>query len=357
MLVPLGGAPMGRRRFLAALVVPAAALTTARRVAARRSGALLGRPLMGTVVEIEAYHPDAPAARRAIEAAFKRIADIARRMTVFAEDSEIGHVNQGESKPVRVSADTFSVLSAARAFAALTGGAFDVTVLPLMRLWAACTARGTVPARWELDSTLDAVGFGQVGLDQGDHSVRLAHPQAGVDLGGIAKGYGVDAAVEALRSQGVEGGVVDAGGDLRVMGRGPGGPGYTIGLRHPRRPASLLAAIRLTDQAAATSGNYFRYFTVGQHRYGHVLDPRRGTPAETALSATVVAGTATRADALATATFVAARPDVLAVVQRAGAEGVLVTGRRGRTDGLIVHITPGLAGRVELLDPRAVLVR
>jgi thiamine biosynthesis lipoprotein len=117
----------------------------------------------------------------------------------------------------------------------------------------------------------------------------------------------------------------------------------------------LLLALAVEDEGVATSGNYLRYWEIAGRQYGHVLDPRAGTPAATALSATVVAPRAMRADGLATAALVSGVDGALDLVERVAVEGIVVTERPGRGGGLVVHVTRGLAGRVQLLDSTAVI--
>jgi thiamine biosynthesis lipoprotein len=317
--------------------------------------AVIGRLMLGTLVETEARHESVAAARDALGAAFDRIDDVDRLMSVF-HDSEVTRLARAAgAEAVPVSEDTYRVLAEARAVAAVTRGALDVTILPLMRLWTAAAARGRVPSRAELDATARLVGVEGLFLDPRARTARLGEPGAGVDLGGIGKGYAVDIAVDALRARGVQSGIVNAGGDLRVLGRSPGGTPWRIGLRHPLRPDSLLLALWVEDEAVCTSGNYFRYFTVAGRRYGHVLDPRRGTPAEPALSATVVAPRAMRADGLATGALVCGVQGALDVMAAAGADGVVVSERKGHPGRVVAHVTRGLADRVERLDPTAVV--
>jgi thiamine biosynthesis lipoprotein len=130
-----------------------------------------------------------------------------------------------------------------------------------------------------------------------------------MDLGGVAKGYAVDRAVQALRSHGIERALVNAGGDIYAMGTPEDEEGWRIGIQHPCDPRKLAAAFRVRDQAVATSGNYENAVSVNGERIGHLFDPHSGRPANPILSATVVAPSAMEADALATASFLMAEKD------------------------------------------------
>jgi len=356
----LSHSPLSRRRFLGLL--GASALGTLPCPRPARSGlaqetVTLGRLLMGTLVEIEAHHPDISLARRGVEAGLDGMAEIDRLMSIFRRDSEISRVNRlAGTAPLLVGKDTFSVLTEAQPLARQNGGALDVTVLPLMRLWAVAAKHGRVPTRPELDCTLGLVDSAALFLDGRCRSVLLRQPGMGIDLGGIAKGYAVDVAVEALQTCGIQSGMVNAGGDLRVLGRNRDKTPWGIGLRHPLRPSQLLLSILVQDESVATSGNYFRYFTIGGRQYGHVLNPRTGAPAETALSTTVIAKSAMRADGLATVALVLGADGALALMRNAGTEGIVVSRLEHEPGKVVVHITRGLTGRVDLLDPTAVIL-
>lgn len=350
-----------RRRFIAELAAGAGGMLLTVRSpasAAERGGAppaVIGRLMLGTLVEGEASHPDPAAAREALRAGFARIDAVDRLMSIFRADSEVsGLAREAGAGSVAVSEDTYCVLREARDLGVRTGGALDVTMLPLRRLWTRAAERGRLPSSAELDRAGRLVDFRGLVLEDG-RRVRLRHAGAGVDLGGIGKGYAVDVAVEALRSRGVGRAIVNAGGDLRVFGPGPVDGLWRVGLRHPLRPSTVLLTLLVGGSAVATSGNYYRYVTVAGRPYGHVLDPRTGLPAAAALSATVVAAHAMRADGLATAALVGGVDGALALMRAEGVEGIVVGSRAGHPDRVVAHVTRGLRGRVELLDAAAVI--
>jgi thiamine biosynthesis lipoprotein len=231
----------------------------------------------------------------------------------------------------------------------------DVTIRPLVTLWARAGVEGRVPSTEALDRTRGLLDPGGLHLDRRSGHARLERWGAAVDLSGIAKGYAVDVAVEALRVHGVRRGIVNAGGDLRALGRDRAGEPWRIGVRHPLRPSELVATLRVEDAGVATSGNYFRFVTIGGRPYGHVLNPRTGLPADTVLAATVVAPQAMRADGLATAALVSGEARALALMDRAGVDGLVVTRVAGRPGAVAVHATRGLRNRIEVLDRAAVL--
>jgi thiamine biosynthesis lipoprotein len=324
--------------------------------AAEHRTVVLGRPLLGTVVEAEADHADLATARRALEAGFERIAGVDRLMSTFRPDSEISLLNQhAGAGPVPISRETAEVLAEALAIGHESRGFMDVTIHPLVTLWARAGLEGRLPSRAELDRTRGLLDTAQLLLDEARTRAWLEQQGAAVNLSGIAKGYAVDAAVEALRAHGIRRGIVNAGGDLRVLGLDRTGEPWRIGVRHPLRPSELVAALLVEDAGVATSGNYFRFVMIDGRPYGHVLNPRTGLPADTVLAATVVASRAMRADGLATAALVSGEAGALGLMDRAGVEGLVVTRLSGRPGAVAVHVTRRLRDRIEMLDRTAVL--
>jgi thiamine biosynthesis lipoprotein len=196
-------------------------------------------------------------------------------MSRFLPGSDVARLNATCCQPVAVHLETFSVVEQALRLSCLTGGAFDAAV-----------------------SLGDGAGHRDVFLDREAGTISLQKPGMALDLGGIAKGYAVDRAIEVLLGAGMEDALVSAGGDIRVLGRGASGRSWSIGIQHPGAQEGLLWRLPLADGAIASSGNYYK------RRPGHIQDPRRGGPAQDSLAATVVAGQALEADALATAAFV-----------------------------------------------------
>ncbi|MCI0409408.1 MAG: FAD:protein FMN transferase, partial [Acidobacteria bacterium] len=213
---------LSRRRFLKVVVGSVAGIysgllsPTEARNSTRVRTLTLGRLLMGTVVEIEANHPDLSIARDAVEASLERMAEVDHLMSIFRPDSEISLVNRlAATLPVSVGEETFSVLTEAKRIGLMSGGALDVTIHPLMQLWRYTTKEGRLPSSREIEAALGLVAHSGLSVDHNSRRVQLQHPGMGIDLGGIAKGYAVDAAAEALKRHGINSGLLDAGGDLR----------------------------------------------------------------------------------------------------------------------------------------------
>ncbi len=224
------------------------------------------------------------------------------------------------------------VLLLAREIHQKSDGAFDITVGGLLRLWGFGTEDLRVPSQGEIDSAMHGVGMQYVVIDEETSTVRTTHPATQVDLGGIAKGYIVDKAVQLLQDSGAKHILVDAGGDVRVYGGRPGESRFAparparIGVQDPRAAGGLVAIVSTMDGAVLTSGDYERFFFANGVRYSHIMDPRSGYPSQGVSSVTVVAHSAALADGIATAAMVLGAEEGLAFINSwAGVEGMLIT--------------------------------
>jgi len=318
------------------------------------------RLLMGTAVSVSVFHRDEECGKRAIEAAFAEIARVESLTTRHSEGSEISRVNRhvaesGEtaSAGFAVDREMASVLARALEIAEMTGGAFDPTVAPLIDYWA---VDGWPLRRPSLDSRrikeiAGRVDYRQVALDTAAASVAMP-PTSKLDLDAIAKGYAVDRAVEMLADQGIEIAIVDAGGDVRFLGRDPWGGGWKVGIKHPREDG-VIGVLTLDGGSVATSGDYQRYTMVCGMMIHAIFDPSTGFPAGGAVSVTVTAPEAIDADALATAVFVLGPEEGMALVELLDdVETVIVTSKplgdgTSRVTVGDVLVSSGLEGRFE----------
>ena len=262
--------------------------------------------LLGTQVDITVFTGDVQAGREACYAAFKEIERVERRLSSHLETSEIAAINREAAlRPVRVSGETFSILTRALKYSRTFNGLFDVTIGPLSREWGFNGSDAIQPPdSLRIQALLRLVNYRNMLLNHADSTVFFAQKGMRIDLGGIAKGYAIDRAAKILKDRGIGSFLINAGGDIYASGRKPDGSKWIIGIKHPRKPQALLAAFELSDFAVATSGDYERFVIVRGKRYHHILDPRTGYPATGSQSATVLAPTAEKADVLATYLFI-----------------------------------------------------
>jgi thiamine biosynthesis lipoprotein ApbE len=260
--------------------------------------------VMATELTVSVYRPRGQSAAADLAAAYAEVAAVDRRMSLYKAESELNRLNARAGAGLfPVSRPLAEVLSAARHYADLTGGAFDASIQPLVDLWGFYRVeRARVPPPERIDAARRRVGPTQLWIDAQARAAMLK-PETRIDLGGIAKGYAVDLALAALRKRGVPAALVNLGGNIGVLGARPDGKPWSIGLQHPR-DSRLIGTVELRRGAIATSGDYDRFFEADGKRYSHIIDPRTGRPVEGIAAFTVIAPNATAADALSTAAFV-----------------------------------------------------
>lgn len=292
------------------------------------------RLLMGTIINLTVVAESRPAGEQAAAATF---AELERQIAIFdyrAAQSPLSILNRdGELANPR--AELVEVLTQANAIAELTAGAFDVTVKPLADVYQ--QAQPALPGTDQIQSALELVDYRKLKISSG--LVHFAHPNMAVTLDGIAKGYIVDAGTAKLRSLGFDNILVEAGGDLMASGMKESQSPWKVGVESPRKSESgILARFAVSNQAAATSGDYMHYYSADLVNH-HILDPRAGhSPTELA-SATIISPNAAQSDALATAVMVLGIEQGLDVVEAiSGVEAFLVTKEleQYRSSGLIV---------------------
>ena len=254
---------------------------------------------MGVRVTITLYAPDAGTAQRACRAAFTRIAEIDQVMSDYRPNSELMRLcARAGGAPVRVSDHLFFVLQRAVLLSERTQGAFDVTVGPFVQLWRRARRTGQFPTQQELNEAKQRVGYQKVVLDAKRRTVQFLVPGMLLDLGGIAKGYALDRALEELRRRGVRRAMLEAGGDIVAGLAPPGTSGWRIRVANapPNRQWVYLA-----KGAISSSGDTEQYVEYAGKRYSHIVDPRTGWGLTTRVAATVIARDGITSDSLATA--------------------------------------------------------
>ena len=293
---------MKRRDFLAA----GTGLVSLPRFRVRREPRLIERWswAMGQPVHLRLFHHSEAGGYGAAQAVFAELRRIEARLSLFEDASDLAELNRQAARGwFRADADLLAVLEAAERFRRASGGAFNVAVEPLMRVWGFREPRQAVPGAKELAEASAAVRNAMVDL-QGDR-VRLPAAHTRLDFGGIAVGYGLDRAGRLLRESGVSAALLDVSGDLLAIGSPPGAPAWPIDIVDPRTPGAILSTALLQDQALATSANSVSVVRLGARLIGHVMDPHLGVPEERRTQATVRARTGMEADALSTAVLVA----------------------------------------------------
>ncbi|MFQ6092504.1 MAG: FAD:protein FMN transferase [bacterium] len=302
------------------------------------------RVLMDTLVRIEVFDEDEEKAQEAIGAAVSEIERLSMVFSHYLPDSEVSRLNrEAGGSPETVSADLYTVLQRSVRFSRVTHGAFDITLGAVSQLWDFTGEEFRVPPAREIEARVESVDYERIIIDS-EQRVALVDSGMAIDLNGVAKGYCVDRALKVLKSCGISSGLVDAGGDIGLLGsRSEEGP-WRIGVRHPRDDQRLIAVIEVDSGSVATSGDYERFFIQDGRRYHHILDPKTGWPSRNCISVTILTQQAMEADILATGVFVLGPEKGLALVESlTGVEGLILFERDGRIEHLI---SEGLRERI-----------
>jgi FAD:protein FMN transferase len=264
------------------------------------------RMSMACAYAIVAYGDDAGELARSVEAAFDEVDRIDRLMSHYKPESPLSRLNREAALgPVAVDPELFDFIAESLRYSRDSGGAFDITVGPLMKAWGFFRGGGRVPSEQELTELRHRVGYEHVVLNAQDKTIRFARPGVELDLGGIAKGYAVDRAVDLLRSRHVEAALISAGGSTTFgLGAPPGQTGWEVSVQDPTSAGAAAFTVRLKDRALSISGSYEKSFERDGVRYSHIMDPRLARPVQGMVSVAVLAVSGTEGDALDDAFFV-----------------------------------------------------
>ncbi len=260
---------------------------------------------MDTIVEISCVSHDREVTLRSIGEAFKEIERIEKLFNRYDDKSEVSRVNAVAGiEEVSISPELFGLIERSIHYSAVSGGSFDITVMPLVDVWRVAKERGSIPDEDEINTIVGHVGYKKILLDSDSLTIRFLDKDTKIDLGGIAKGYAVDRAKDVLVSGGIKDALINIGGNIFAMGNAPGRDGWHIGIQDPRHKRDIAYRLKLKNKAVSTSGDYERFFILGAKRFSHIINPLTGKPAEGVISTTIVSDSAEQADALSTAVFV-----------------------------------------------------
>lgn len=298
---------------------------------------------MGSIVTVTAYCDDEVLCDHAIDQAFREMKAVDRLMSVFDTQSQVSLVNRHAGKAeVHVDRRIIEVLNQAKAYSDLTGGAFDVTVEPLMELYG-FRDENTIhhfPSDRQITEVLDGVGVDKITVDTQRSTVVLEHEKTRLDFGGIAVGYAIDRAVGILKSYGIESALINHSGDIYALGTLPREDAWEVGITDPLRPEEIITTLFIKDQALSTSGNYQNFIEAEGHTVGHLLNPRTGQPASTILSATTIADTAIEADALSTGFFVLGIDKAKAIIEHSKNLQCIAVVQKGGDEEIVKLCSP-----------------
>ena len=290
---------------------------------------------MDTYMTVTAYGDNA---QKGVTDAVTEIQRLDNLLSIGKEDSEISKLNK--SGCAALSDDTAVMVTKALDLYKSTGGAFDITVLPLMELWGFTTQEYYVPTEDEIQSTLQRVGADKLTWDESTKTLTLGDKQE-IDLGGIAKGFTSSRIMEIFKKDGVTCGMVSLGGNVHLLGTKQDGSAWRVGIQDPNNTDDMLGVLEANDCAVITSGAYERNFEKDGVTYHHIIDPATGKPSNSGLtSVTIVSKDGTLADGLSTSLFVMGKDKAIAYWKQHADEFDTILVDKDRN----VYITEGIAG-------------
>ena len=290
---------------------------------------------MDTYMTVTAYGDNA---QKGVTDAVAEIQRLDNLLSIGKEDSEISKLNK--SGCAALSDDTAVMVTKALDLYKSTGGAFDITVLPLMELWGFTTQEYYVPTEDEIQSTLQRVGADKLTWDESTKTLTLGDKQE-IDLGGIAKGFTSSRIMEIFKKDGVTCGMVSLGGNVHLLGTKQDGSAWRVGIQDPNNTDDMLGVLEANDCAVITSGAYERNFEKDGVTYHHIVDPATGKPSNSGLtSVTIVSKDGTLADGLSTSLFVMGKDKAITYWKQHADEFDTILVDKDRN----VYITEGIAG-------------
>lgn len=314
------------------------------------SGASAAKPAMplrklvfralGTACEVQYAALDDAQATAFERAVVHWVTTFEAKYSRFRPDSLVSRINAAAGREwVSVDAEMETLLQLCDTLFVMTRGVLDPTALPLIQLWNYKAEQPRIPTETEIAGARTLVGWKKVQRAPG----KIYLPQLGMalDFGGFGKEYAVDMVAQIAIDRGISSALIDFGHDLRAIGTPPGRIAWHIGLEDPQKPGQAAGSIGLVNRGVASSGDYIRCFRVGEKRYGHIIDPRTGSPvANGCAQATVIAPSCLQAGVLSTTAFVLGLPQGIEFIQSCpGAEGLVVTDRaRAQTRGFFNYV-------------------
>lgn len=275
------------------------------------------------------------------------VEQLEEQLSFFRPESQLSRINLlAADEPIEVEPSLFALLQLAMTVSDETDGAYDITSTPLWETWGFARRKGQIPTSEQIAEARSLVGRSLVELDAERHTIRFRRPGVRINLGSIGKGHALDVGSKHLLASGMTD-FLFHGGQSSVLAHGSQTPKpaepkpWEVGIRHPEQPTRRLGIVRLDNRALGTSGGQFQSFRHHGRRFGHILDPRSGWPAESVLSATVVAKSAALADALSTAFYVMGPAASLAYCQKHPDIGMVMLCPEPNRGGIEIH-TAGL---------------
>lgn len=261
--------------------------------------------LMGSVFELTLVEKDSALAQQHFQQVISEIDRIENLISEWRPKTQISEVNRNAGiRPVKVDREVFELTRRALRYSELSQGAFDISIAAMDKIWRFDGSMTGMPAEEAVRKSVERVGYRHIVLDSTTSTIFLALPGMKIGFGSIGKGYAADKGRELMQSLGVQGGIVNASGDLSAWGTPPKGKAWKIGIYNPFKPLKMLKVLKIKEASAATSGSYEKHAEIHGKRYSHIINPKTGYPSTGLTSVTVTGPTAEFANALSTSVMV-----------------------------------------------------
>ena len=284
--------------------------------------------IMGTRIYVEVWHDDRIQGEAAIDAVMENMHRIDELMSHYKPESQLSAINMHAAvEPVAVDPELFDLIRTSIHYSELTEGAFDITYASVGYLYD--YPRHIHPTDAQIQAALPGVNYRNLLLDPEHHTVRFAREGMRIDLGGIAKGYACDQAVEIVKRFGITHAMIMAGGDTRLLGDRRGRP-WMVGIRHPDNKNRIVLSMPLADVGISTSGDYERFFDEGGVRYHHIIDPKTGRSPSGVRSVTIIGPTATDTEGWSKGVFIKGPVEGIRLIEQHPEMDAVVVDKNGK---------------------------
>ena len=300
---------------------------------------------MGTAVKLTIYDKND---EEILDKAFNRIVEIENLVSINKENTEINKLNENAGiGPVKLSEDSFNIIKTGIEYSNVSGGGYDISIGPLVKLWNIGQEGAKVPSESEINEAINKVDYSKVEINEATKEVFLKEKGMLLDLGSIAKGYVADELVKLLKEEGVNEAIIDLGGNIYALGKKSGTNNWKVGIQDPTSDrGNVVGAISVYDKSVVTTGIYERFLEQDNVKYHHVLDPKTGYPYESSITGvTIVSDKSMDADALSTLVFTMDVAEGMKYIEsRKNIEAIFITENKE------VFISSGLENNFELMN-------
>lgn len=268
--------------------------------------------LMGSRFDITIVDKDSLSAEKKIDIAIGEISRIENLISEWKEDTQISQINQNAGiQPIKVDQEVFDLTQKALRFSELSGGAFDISIAAMDKIWKFDGSVWEMPPPEKIKKSVEKVGYQNIILDSTKQTIFLKHKGMKIGFGATGKAYSADKTKKLMQSLGVQAGIINASGDMAVWGTQPNGKPWAIGIAHPFHSGEIIKVLKLKDKAVVTSGDYQKYLEIDGKRYSHIINPKTGYPSTGITSVTIIGDNAEIANGISTSVMVLGKKEGL----------------------------------------------